>query len=231
MNDFAAYIPVVNRADLLHQCIESAKELADDLTVIDNSEDGWVSNSYHHGNGVQHFIYTPAVPMTFTQSMNFEFKDTVAKGKKFCVHMHSDAVIPEGAITKLLEAARLVESQGRKWGVIYTLYDVLCVYNPEAYLDIGGYDTNFAAYFSDQDWYHRLDLAGYERIDTGIEVGHIGSQTINSDPYLRHVNTITFPLYREYYVAKWGGEPGHETFAEPFNLNTYAWVRSGPLAK
>lgn len=149
--------------------------------------------------------------------MNFEFLVCSAGGVKFCLHMHSDAIIPDGAIAQLLDTARLVESQGRKWGVIYTFYDILAVYNPLAAQEIGGYDTNLPAYFSDNDWYYRLDLAGYERIDTGIEVGHVGSATINSDPYLKNLNGITFPLYRQYYVAKWGGEPGKEKFKVPFN--------------
>ena len=211
MNDYAAYIPVVNRQDLLDQCIMNAKEAWDDLTVIDNSEDEtpiYTGSIYSHRG---------LIPMTFTQSMNFEFKDCLLKQKKFCLHMHSDSVVPEGAISRLLEKAREIDASGRKWGVLYTFYDIMAIYNPVAGEAVGGFDTTFPAYFSDNDFYHRLDLAGYERIDTGIEVGHIGSQTINSDPYLRFVNGVTFPLYRQYYIAKWGGEPGREIFRKPFN--------------
>lgn len=214
MTDFAAYIPVVNRPDLLENCVQRAAPVYEDLTVIDNSPDGWVPHSSRYT------LYRPPIPFLFTQTMNWEMQDTLARGKKFCVHMHSDSVVPEGAFEKLLEETRKIDAAGRKWGVIYTLYDILAVYNPLAMQAIGGYDTNFKDYFSDNDWYYRLDIAGWERINTGITVGHgvdgAGSQTINSDPYLKYVNSITFPMYRTYYGAKWAGEPGKEHYNVPF---------------
>lgn len=204
MSDYAAFCPVVNRPDLLEAVLIACAKAGVSVNVIDNSEKG-VFNCER-----------PPVPLTFSQSMNLEFVTAIRQEKKFCLHMHSDAIIPDGAIEKLLEAARQVDKEGRKWGVIYTFYDILAVYNPQAYLDIGGYDTTLPAYFSDCDWYYRLDLAGYERIDTGIEVGHVGSATINSDPFLKFHNSVTFPLYRAYYERKWGGGPGLEQFRVPF---------------
>ena len=212
MTDVAAYIPVVNRPDLLQQAVTNAWEVWDDLTVIDNSVEGMVvepeSIKVHRG----------LVPMSYTQSMNWGFADTLRKGKKFCLHMHSDSIVPEGAIEKLMSRVREIDGSGKKWGVVYTYYDVLCVFNAEAAVEIGGFDTNFHAYYSDNDFYHRMELAGYERFNTEHNVGHHGSQTVNSDPYLRFVNTITFPLMRQYFVAKWGDLPGHEIFKTPFNL-------------
>ena len=220
MSDYAAYVPVVNRFDLLVDVINSCGEVRDELTVIDNSEKGLIESggfqaSIRPDNPLR--VIRGLVPFTFTQSMNVEFEDTIRRGKKFCVHMHSDAVIPDGAMASLLEYARKVDAEGRKWSVIYTHYDVLCVYNPECYKAIGGFDTVFSAYFSDNDWYRRCDLAGWERINTGIEVGHIGSQTINSDPKMQFLNAHTFPLYSYYYQQAWGGEPGHETYTVKFN--------------
>lgn len=213
MNDFAAYIPVVNRFDLLDQAVTNATEIDYALTIIDNSPEGIPRGRYPHPLTVARSF----VPMTFTQSMNFEMEDTARKGKKFCLHMHSDSIVPSGAIDSLLTKAREIDNAGRKWGVIYSFYDIMAIYNPAAAIDIGGYDTNFSAYFSDNDWYRRLDLAGWERINTGIEVGHVGSQTINSDKRLQFLNEQTFPLYSHYYSIKHGGEPGHEKFSVPFD--------------
>jgi hypothetical protein len=213
VNDYAAYIPVVNRFDLLKDAITNARDVADELTVVDNSPEGKVHELFPD---VQ--VFRTPIPMTFTQSMNFEFWDTRRKGKKFCLHMHSDSLVPVGAIHRLLEKAREVEESGVKWGVIYSFYDIMAIYNPIAGEAVGGYDINFPAYFSDNDFYRRLKLAGYECLESGISVGHMGSQTINSDPFLKFLNGVTFPLYRQYYIAKWGGEPGQETFRTPFNL-------------
>jgi hypothetical protein len=54
-------------------------------------------------------------------------------------------------------------------------------------------------------------------VESGLPVKHEPSQTIKSNPFLNHVNGITFPIYARYYNEKWGGEPGHETFDTPFN--------------
>jgi len=215
--DFCAFIPVVNRIDLLQNVIAAVQPLWDDLTVIDNSERGV------NVKPDKIKICCPPVPFSFTQSMNWELKQTLRRGKTFCVHMHNDAIIPEGACEKLLEFASNTHHTQQQWGVIYTLHDILCIYNPKVYEAIGGYDTNFSAYFSDNDYFRRMDLAGWKRINSGIEVGHVGSQTINSDPYLRHVNQVTFPLYREYYRAKWGGVPGEEQFTHPFGVLPKEW--------
>jgi hypothetical protein len=34
---------------------------------------------------------------------------------------------------------------------------------------------------------------------------------------LKSVNNRKYVLYRQYYIAKWGGEPGREVFTVPFN--------------
>jgi hypothetical protein len=221
MSDYAAFCPFVNRLDLLQNLIVSVQPLWDDFTIIDNSgkEIGAKPNQIK--------VFRPPVPLLFTQSMNWELEETLRRGKTFCIHMHNDAVIPDGTCERLLEYARNVNKQSDRWGVIYTLYDILCVYNPKVFEDIGGYDTVFPAYFSDNDYYRRMELAGWVRIDSGISVGHgpegQGSQTINSDPYLRHLNGVTFPLYREYYRAKWGGVVGEERFTVPFGVPPDHW--------
>lgn len=203
MNDFTAYCPYVNRPDLLERVIQACKADGIHLNVIDNSGE-------------------PCIPMTFSQSMNWEMRHAGLQGIKFCLHMHSDAVIPEGDITKLLEFARETDERTKKWAVIYTHYDILACYNPQAYLAVGGYDTNLPNYFSDNDWYRRCKLAGWELVQmVGHNVEHgvngEGSQTINSDLRLKFLNGQTFPLYAEYYKKKWGGSPGHEVFRFPFN--------------
>jgi hypothetical protein len=216
--DYAAFIPVVNRPDLLLNTIDAVRPLWDELTVIDNSPERRIGKAVWQPVSV----YTPPVPFLFTQTMNWELEETLRRGRPFCVHMHNDAIIPEGACEKLLDCARQISQEHERWGVIYTLHDILCVYNPRVFADIGGYDTNFAAYFSDNDYFRRMELGGWKRFISGIKVGHVGSQTINSDPMLRHINNVTFPLYREYYRAKWGGVPDYEQFTHPFGVRIVA---------
>jgi hypothetical protein len=221
MTDYAAFVACKNRPDLLRDVCGAVSHLWYDFTIIDNSVPGLDKEP---GGAIK--VFRPPVPLTFTQTMNWLLEETLRREKKFCIYMHNDAIIPKGACEQLLDYARDVDRQGTRWGVIYTHYDVLCVLNPKTYEEIGGYDTNLPWYFSDNDYFYRMDLAGWARIDSNIQVGHGGSQTINSDPYLRHVNGVTFPLYGEYYRAKWGGTPGQETFIHPFGILPREWKLS-----
>jgi GT2 family glycosyltransferase len=230
MSDFAAFVPVVNRPDLLVNVVNATTCLHDDLTIIDNSPDGMVNNIMvpaADGKLVRWLppvkVFRPPVPFLFAQTMNWALEETLRRGKTLCIHMHNDAIIPDGACEKLLEYAHTVQSTRSRWGVIFTHYDVLCAYNPRVYEAIGGFDLNLPWYFSDNDYFRRVELAGWDKINSGIEVGHPASQTINSDSYLRYVNGVTFPLYREYYRAKWGGDTGQEKFFHPFGILPKEW--------
>jgi len=219
-SDYCAFVPVVNRPDLLQNVLAATTFLHANLTIIDNSIDG-LAQQLDIPDGVR--VFRAAVQMTFSQTMNFEISETLRQGKKYCVHAHNDALIPAGACEKLLEFTRKTDAENPKWGIVHTLHDVLCAYNAKVYNDIGGYDTVFPAYFSDNDYFRRMELAGWTRILSGIEVGHVGSQTINSDPFLCFLNGLTFPLYRAYYEAKWGGGPGQELFKYEFNHPKEYW--------
>lgn len=221
MTDYSAFVPVVNRPDLLENVFAATTCLHHRFTIIDNSPNGVVEKAklpIHSKGSPPIRFFRPPVPLSFSQTMNWAIQDTMDWRKTFCITMHNDAVIPEGACEQLLEFAHQAVIDHPRWGVIFTHYDVLAVHNPVAHQDIGGWDTNLPQYFSDNDYFRRLKLAKWECIDSGIEVGHLASSTINSDPYLRHMNGITFPIYGEYYRQKWGGTPGEERFTLPFNM-------------
>jgi hypothetical protein len=100
---------------------------------------------------------------------------------------------------------------------MFTLYHVLAAYNPRLLTRVGRWDVRLPTYFSDNDYYRRARLAGFEIIETGLEVGHVGSATIRSDGRLDFLKSVTFPMAAQYYQTRWGGPPGAETFAEPFD--------------
>jgi hypothetical protein len=214
MSDFAAYIPVVNRFDLLNDAVNNSRDLHEDLTVINNS-----GTPLEKDEPDDIKVFEPPVPLTFAQSMNWMLHDAKARGKTFCIYMHSDSLVPPGACLALLDFGRKVVAEGKRWGLIWTFYDIMAAYNPKMLEVIGEWDTHLPNYFGDNDWTRRIKLAEYECLESGIEVGHIGSQTINSDPVLQYLNGINFPLYRSYYEQKWGGGPGSEKFTSPFNVD------------
>jgi len=209
MDDYRAFIFHVNREDLLAKALRSAAEIGDYLTVVDNSRDGLSMAVARH--------YRPPVPLSFSQSMNFAMTSAKGHGSSFVLLMHSDAEAHSGSCMQLVEYARRLNTEGRKWGVLFTNYDALAALNLALLDDVGLWDTNLPQYFSDNDYYRRIALAGYEKIETGIPVDHTPSTTINSDPELKFLNGVTFPLYEQYYTQKWGGKPGKEIFKIPFN--------------
>lgn len=209
MSDYRVFVPFVNRPDLLHKATASLADVKDYLAIVDNSGDGsiWLDATIQ--------TFQPLVPYTFSQTMNLILKVTRQAKAKICIFMHSDAEAGEGTVMALISEAR--KREGTKWGVIWTNYDALAAFNPDAFEDIGGWDEVLPQYFSDVDTYRRLKLAGWECIDTGLPVKHTASSTINADEFLKFRNSITFPLYQAYYHRKWGGASGHEIYIKPFN--------------
>ncbi len=86
---------------------------------------------------------------------------------------------------------------------------------------IGLFDEFFyPAYFEDNDYYRRMELAGYsiQTVDTDVE--HDVSSTIReyTKEEMQNHHRL-FVVNRQYYINKWGGLPHQETYKTPFNRN------------
>lgn len=208
--NYCAWVFFVNGEDLLCRAIRSMEYAKDRLTVIDNSEYGLKSVPFGR-------IYRPPIPLTFAQSQNLILKESLRKNCDFYLWFHHDAQAIGDTCEQMVKFVSSLEQSDKKWGVCFSAYDAFAAFNTTAFRAIGGWDTFIAWYCSDVDCYRRLRLAGYECIDTGLPVNHVPSQTLNSDPDLCFRNSITFPLYLQYYAQKWGGSPGNEIYTDPFN--------------
>lgn len=207
------FIPFVNRVDLMCKAINSTGSRISDVIVLDNSGNKSIAPFFP---SVRWWVPAMA-PLTFAQSQNWFASIAKEQGDKYYLFMHSDAEAVGDSVKQLSELAESLIEKEEKWGAIWTNYDALAAINLEALKAIGGWDVNLPQYFCDNSTYRSMKLAGYECIDSGLPVIHTASQTINSDPRLKFLNLITFPLHERYYQAKWGGSPGHETFTKPFN--------------
>ena len=86
-------------------------------------------------------------------------------------------------------------------------------------LKIGLFDENFyPVYFEDTDYIYRQQLTGstrflvdIKRSDWGLNLGVTKDERIWKK-YLNNAQKI-----HDYYVFKWGGEPGREKFKKPYN--------------
>lgn len=215
-------IPYRNRIDLLRDAINSIKCFWDNLVLIDNSGCQELSTQDF---GKDFLIIEPIVPLTFTQSQNAFIRIANEKACDFYMYMHTDAVAENGTPEKLLELIQQLFDAKRNWGELLTdevagpHVDLLAAYNMEAVNNVGLYDTVFPDYFTDCDYHRRMIIKGYELINSELKLIHQngGNNTIKSDYMLKSLKNRKDVLYRHYYIAKWGGDPGREIYTIPFN--------------
>ena len=207
------FIPFVNNYGCLKEATDSLGKYRNLITLIDNSKERNLFKNLSNGNTdiIQETVITLEKPMSFSETLNFVSE----KAEDAFLFMHSDTVVSEEAYEQLVKE---VEFQKDKWGIIFTNYDSFCAINNIAFKEVGGADTNFFQYFTDNDLYRRMNLAGYKEIKTDIQVKHKVSMTIKSDPEFMAQHNINFPLNEKYYIQKWGGKPNEETFTKAFNL-------------
>lgn len=146
----------------------------------------------------------------------------LAKEEPFFFWCHADARFPPEVCKEIIKEAESLEAINKRWGVIFTNYDILCCYSTRCCKEVGPYDCFFNCYTSDCDWYRRVRLAGFETIsrgDLGKKVQHMegGSSTIKAMPKFNAWVQRNMKHWNAYYVDKWGGLPRHERFSSPFN--------------
>jgi predicted O-methyltransferase YrrM len=187
-----------NNFPLFKEAINSVKERCD-IYVLDNSK----NNDLYEGVDGVTFVFTPTVPLSFTQSQNWLRRLAIVRKEKYYLYMHSDGKVE----SHLKEFIDYVEKCPSNWGAIFTFYDILAAFNTTAVKIVGEWDTNFPHYFSDVDYYTRIKRAGFECIGTefGAYVKHqLPSATIHTDPFyewdVRHIQGYVDSLFSE----KWG---------------------------
>jgi hypothetical protein len=210
-------IGYVNRADLLYQAVNSVDCLWENTVVIDNSQDGHLRDDGYLNNCVT--VYTPPIPLTFTQTMNLLHRMAAEYNCDAVLYMHNDAEAEAGTPNGLVKMINQLQENGVRWGAVLTNWNTLAAYNMAAVREVGPWDTVFPHYLADHDYYRRLRLAGYAIIETGLPVYHHngGGSTLKADAHLNEMNNLTFYLYEQYYQAKWGGGAGGEQYGLLFN--------------
>lgn len=215
--EYKLFIPYVNREDFLDNAIKSVLPTArGKITVIDNSDTQQLSPVKYKNWEVE--VLKPTYPLLFSQTMNLMQNIAIKEDLTFFIFMHNDAVATQERITKLLEKVEEGFASIPNWGVVFTLYDLMCAYRTSAIEDIGPWDRSFPQYFADNDYFRRVRLKGYLCLESGGEgMEHEVSATVRNDPARWWANEKSFLLYRELYKSKWGGFPDEETYDKPYN--------------
>ena len=218
-DNYNVYIPFVNNKPFLIEAIRSLGKYKEFITVIDNSKNQDLQFLFYPDGDENDLaeikIIKPSVPLYFGQMFNLVNK---ISEDDIWIFMHSDGEASEKDYETMRDKINELIDNDEKWSVIFSNYDVFSAVNKLAFNDIGGCDTEFLRYFSDNDYFKRLELKDYKRFQIENSVKHKGSSTIKSDPVLGLINEITFPMQKQYYIRKWGGEPGQEVYNKPFNL-------------
>jgi len=207
------FIPYVNRPDLLEKAISTAYKVSSDAIVVDNSKEGlpkldtWIQ------------VIRPTVPLLFAQVQNWARQYAIDNKCTHYYFIHSDCEADEKTVNGLKASVEQNIENNTRWGVIFTYYDTLCAFNVDCVKAVGEWDTDIPWYFCDCDYYRRIELAGFKKIDTDLTTNHYsgGSSTLKNDPILRYKQKYIHRLSEQLYIEKWGGQPSKERYLSPYN--------------
>jgi GT2 family glycosyltransferase len=155
--------------------------------------------------------------LSVSGALNKGFRWALRDGCDYIVYAADDVIIKGDDIERLLTT--LIEED--KWVVSLQLGGLaFFAINPVVFDEVGYWDEGFyPAYFEDNDWYYRIKLKDPNRYKEipGQSV-HLESVTLKRmSPHEVEKHHINFRRNRDRYIAKWGGEPYHETFTVPWN--------------
>jgi hypothetical protein len=204
-------VAILNRPDLLDQMLASIDVPVEQIVVVDN---GGVADNIGSPGLLRDIRINPGHNLGVAASWNLVFKSTPL-APWWCI-VGSDVRFPEQGGT----LQRLADEMNAATGPLFVAVGTYSCFaiNAAALQLVGLFDENFIpAYYEDNDYSRRIELAGVPRINHAPALFHELSSTINSDEHLKMENSRTFFENQTYYQVKWGGNPLYEKFATPFD--------------
>lgn len=217
-------IPVLNRGDLLLRCVLSVDHPMETLFIVNNGNDagvdGIVDRIERRDLENEGLFSTIRVEKHKNLGCGPSWNHIALNTPGPWFFSGNDMKFLPGSLALLDKAI----DENPDAGVIMAYHYSAFLLTQKGFETLGLFDENFyPAYFEDCDHYRRMMLAGMKDVRVpGFECVHgeapyWGSSTIKSDPELNKKNEKTFGNLHRYYVNKWGGEPGKETYTKPFN--------------
>jgi len=215
---FGIVIPTLNRADLLEELMDVLIPQSDyynEIYIIDN---GKQNLKYDHPKiQILEQEQNIGVGPSWNMGMNKVFSNPM---NSFSLFLNDDIVL--GA-TQLATIEEILKFNRDKWLLYGPYYWSVFGLSRDCWLNLQYqpgkvFDESFyPAYFEDNDFHYRLKLKDASKDMGGIsdftpEVCR-NSMTKEKDSSV----TVNFEKNKQYYVAKWGGEPAREKYKKPFN--------------
>jgi len=212
-------IPFLNRVDLLEECV-SRFDADCEVFVINNGEES-VDNLVKFCSKNKFIKKFEICQERHNLGVSASWNKILRKGfrKKYTdvfIGSNDTFLSPTS-----LDKAKEILSSNKKALKINLCGNNFFIIRKELIEEIGWFDENFyPAYNEDQDFEYRMRLAGLGKqilFDIGVKAVHRGSQTIFSNMHYFRQNKHTHQLNIQYYIEKWGGIAGSETYDKPFN--------------
>lgn len=208
-------IPTLNRADLLDELLTSLDKQSSyitELLIIDNGTQNINLDKFTNIKD-KITLQSPMVNLGVAASWNLARRYFSKNSNDWVLMLNDDINIGDKQLASIV---KMLEEHKNKWMLVGPYYwSMYCVHQSCPVR----FDENFyPAYFEDNDFYRQIQL-----LNAGMYVGNIevltptvkrNSMTIEKDPSVNK----RFVTNRDYYIQKWGGEPGKEQFNTPFNI-------------
>lgn len=213
------FIPVVNNFYLLEKAIQSVPKGLFDKYFIFNNSNGPITID------IKHFeIFETDTRYTFRQTQNIMREYAIQHHYDYYSFMHNDGEIIDDSVERILLKADDLIHRNEKWSVIFTNYDVFCLYSTECVSTIGEWGDDswpkdqHTGYFLDNDYYRRMTLSGYPSLT--LENANVLHNSPSNTIILDHNEHDNWNSQKQrvsdHYIRKWGGNINHEIYIVPF---------------
>lgn len=222
-------VPTLNRYDLCAELLASACAGTlppDQIVVVDNGgklADGGYQNPLHT-RPVE--IVRPGKNLGVGPSWNILARDNLKTPEDRLLICGDDVSLGTNCIEQLLKT---MEETGVDLAfpdparsTMHQMFSCFMV-RLSLFEKVGYFDEMFwPAYFEDNDFHRRMKIAGATEAIAPCGYDHVNSGTMKqySQKELEQ-HHVRFRACRDYYIQKWGGLPGEERFATPFDAQPH----------
>jgi GT2 family glycosyltransferase len=187
-------IPVLNRYDLLNEALNSINYPIEEILIINNGQEKYVNKSKKLN------IKVLNLPSNLGVSGSWNLGIKLYPHEPFWMFSSADVKFDKTSLAQFASCSSA--SSFVKSNVSYSCFSL----GEEVVQKVGLFDEYiYPAYYEDNDYEDRMNLAGIDILFPGINMHQLGgssSQTIKSDQKLMDKNNYTFNKNGEYYKNK-----------------------------